>query len=228
MPESAPLPAAAESARFAVLRRIGPALKHDLVVNLQAVAMKSEVLAARLDKALPGRGELQDQLGHIHRLAREAVLQSLKAAAWLAPTEGEGIELRRGIEEGLALVRSNFGFRGFRLQAGDLRGDLEVAHDPLRYLLPAALLHLTDQARHPGELTVEASVEGATAVLVLDLVTQAGTLPAEADESSRPITADDLQALAGEGDAQVLAAPDHVELRLPRLVASGPLQIAPH
>jgi C4-dicarboxylate-specific signal transduction histidine kinase len=228
MPATLPPPAAAESARFAVLRRIGPAIKHDLVVNLQAVAMKSEVLATRLDKAMPGRDELQEQLGRIHRLAREAVLQSLKAAAWLAPAEGEGIELRRGIEEGLDLVRSNFGFRGFSLQARELRGDLEVAQDPLRYLLPAALLHLADQARHPGELAVQASVEGTTALLVLELVTQPGTPPVQPDESLRPITAEDLLALAGEGEAEVLAAPDHVELRLPRLVATSPLQIAPH
>ena len=84
MPPTAPqepTDTAGEAARYAVLRRIGPALKHDLVVHLQAVAMMAEVLAARLDKGAPSPEDLQQQVGRIHRVAREAVAHSLNVAA---------------------------------------------------------------------------------------------------------------------------------------------------
>src|SRR3954469_17635163 len=43
----------AEAARYGVLRRLAPALKHDMVVNLQAVAMMAEVMGAKLEKGTP-------------------------------------------------------------------------------------------------------------------------------------------------------------------------------
>src|SRR6478609_8649995 len=104
-PESPPKRsrAGAEAARYGVLRRLGPALKHDMVVNLQAIAMMAEVMNARLDRGSPDPAEFQNSVSKLNRLARDAVANCLKVAAWLVPGEDEGIKLREGVDECVAL-----------------------------------------------------------------------------------------------------------------------------
>lgn len=219
----------AEAARYAVLRRIGPALKHDLVVNLQAVAMMAEILGARLDKGVLTQEELHGQISRIHRVVREAVTQSLAVAAWLAPQDEEGVALNEGIRECLDLVRSNFGFRGFGLEVELPDTGVEVSDDLLRHLLPAALIHLSDQAEHPGLLRISAQVQAGTAVIALTLEPAAGANePEPLQPWRRPIAAADLRALADTADVPLEMAADRVVLRLPRLVPLTPLGIAPH
>ena len=105
----------AEAARYGVLRRLAPALKHDMVVNLQAVAMMAEVLSARLEKGSPTVAEFEASISKMNRLARDAVMTSLKVAAWISPSEEETVRLRDGVDECVALLRSSFNFRGCTL-----------------------------------------------------------------------------------------------------------------
>lgn len=223
---------AGEAARYAVLRRIGPTLKHDLVVNLQAVAMMAEVLVARLDRGQPVGADLQQQMGRIHRAAREAVADSLKVAAWLAPGEDEGTGLHEGVAEAIGLVRSHFGFRGFSVRAELPEADLEVSRALLRQLLVAALIHLSDQADEPAEMVVHARVQGDGALLSLTRENQGEVADPETlvdDLGYRRLQAADVRALAhGSGaQVQVLALPPCVTLHLPRLVPTTPLGVAP-
>lgn len=265
----------AESARYAVLRRIGPALRHDLVVHLQALAMMSEVLAARLDHrpapsdsmathsstrtgagAGAGAATLADSGGHVgtvppadlaaqlsrlHRLARDAVASSLQVADWLTPADDDAIDLREGLAKSLDLVRSSLGFRGFHLQLETVEASLPVSHDRLRHLLLAALLHLCDQARAPGRLRVRARVASDTALLQLALEAptppgQTGAVPPADDTGYRSMRWADVQALAGALPAVRHLTPltplapataASITLRLPRVEARTPLQMAP-
>src|SRR4030095_479022 len=89
--------AAAESARYGVLRRLGPALQHDMVVNLQAIAMMAEVLNARLERGSPDPAEFQASIAKLNRIARDAVANCLKVAAWIEPGEAEGVRRGAGV-----------------------------------------------------------------------------------------------------------------------------------
>lgn len=221
---------AAEAARYAVLRRIGPALKHDLVVNLQAVAMMAEVLGARLDKAAPTPGELRHHIERIHRMAREAVANSLKVAAWLAPGEDDGVSLHEGVRDALDLVRSNFGFRGFSLDAQLPEADLEVSRGLLRHLLLAALIELSDEADEPALLVVHVEVGSDAALLSVQRLARTDGVveqPLVDETGYRRLDADDVRALADAASAQLRSEPGRITVRIPRLVATSPLQIAP-
>lgn len=224
-----PVSPAGEAARYAVLQRLGPALKHDLVVNLQAVAMMAEVMDARLDKGLPIPADLPQQVGRIHRIAREAVANSLKVAAWLTPPAAdEGIALREGIEECLSLVRSNFGFRGFALRAEYDEARLEVAHAPLRLLLLAGLIRLSDESDEPAQLRVRAQLALGAAMLTLERVAAPGAIASGGEGLDyRRLTDKDVLALARDAAVDLRLAPGRIMLRLPRLVADSALKIAP-
>ena len=105
--------ASVDAARYGVLRRLAPALKHDMVVNLQAISMMAEVLNARLERGSQDPGEFHASISKLNRLARDAVANCLKVSTWIEPGEDEGIRLAGGIEDCLSLLASNFNFRGF-------------------------------------------------------------------------------------------------------------------
>ncbi|MBL0420903.1 hypothetical protein JI739_11150 [Ramlibacter sp. AW1] len=229
-PEGRPQPSAptaSEAARYGVLRRLGPALKHDMVVNLQAVAMMSEVLGAKLERGLPSQTELQNSVARIHRMAREAVANCLKVVGWIEPAEDEGISLREGVEESLALVRSNFNFRGFTLATELPANDLEVSRVLLRHLLLASLIHLTDRASGPGALLVSGEISGGSVLLTVSFESDPEGEATPFEAGYRQLEWADVEALAAAESIQLQQEKDRVRIRLPRMVATTPLQIAP-
>ena len=172
---SADLPPEAEAARYALLRRLGPALRHDLVVHLQAVAMMAEVLSARLART-DDPTDLHQALARMHQLARDAIAGALQVAGWIAPPEDDAVDLRQGLEENLALVRSSLGFRGMRLLAELPDAGLPVSRDKLRYMLLSSLLHLSDQGGPTGTLRVQARIEADGALIRLTLDARNGSV----------------------------------------------------
>ncbi|NBQ89326.1 MAG: hypothetical protein EBU07_18060, partial [Betaproteobacteria bacterium] len=242
-----------EAARYALLRRLGPALRHDLVVHLQAVAMMAEVLSARL-----GRGaqpdDLPQALARMHRLARDAVAGALQVASWLAPPEDDTVDLRQGLEECLGLVRSCLGFRGIRLLAELPDARLPVSRDQLRCLLLSALLHLSDQGSPGSALHVQVQPEPDGVLLQLTLEACDSSATPATPATIRPDDGAGAQAQGGGtwhvlapgedadyrplrwSDVRILAAglpllrhcnPTRIALRLPRAEARAPLQVAP-
>lgn len=218
----------AEAARYSVLRRLAPALKHDMVVNLQAVAMMAEVLNARLERGLTNPNEFQKSVSKINRLAREAVMTCLDVAAWIEPGEDEGIRLHEGVEECVALLAGNFNFRGFGISNEVREVDFEVSREALRNLLSAALITLTDASSAPAEVLVTAEVSAGFAVL---------TVRCEARQSDpdampfavtyRQLDWSDVQALALAESVELLRTTEQIVMRMPRSVATTPLQIVP-
>jgi hypothetical protein len=216
----------AEAARYSVLRRLAPALKHDMVVNLQAVAMMAEVLNARLERGLSNPNELQKSVSKINRLAREAVMTCLDVAAWIEPGEDEGIRLREGVEECVALLAGNFNFRGFSISNEVQDVDFEVCREALRNLLSASLISLTDAAAAPADVLVSAEVSAGYAVLTVRCQAR------ENDPDAMPFAVtyreldwSDVQALALAESVELFRTTDQIVLRIPRAVATKPLQI---
>ncbi len=222
----------AEAARYGVLRRLAPALKHDMVVNLQAVAMMAEVLNARLEKGTPPPVELESSVSRVNRLARDAVMTCLKVAAWIAPSEDESVRLHEGVEECVALLRSGFNFRGCTLANEVPEADFEASRVALRHLVAASLLSLADAAAGPAALSVSAEISPGFAVLTVRCTPRPrdeALLPdAIASEPNyRALEWADVQALALAEGVELFRTQDQIVMRVPRMVATTPLQIAP-
>lgn len=222
----------AESARYSVLRRLAPALKHDMVVHLQAISMLADVLSARLDKGALAPADVETALVRMNRMAREAVNTCLRVAGWINPPEDETIRLRDGVDEGVALLRSGFSFRSLSLAVEVPDLDFEVSRVALRFLVPASLLVLADGLRGPGELSVHADVAAGVAVLSIRAAPRPpddGSPPdaAQLPAAERSLDWQDVAALAAAEQVELLRTDSQVVLRLPRMLPAGPVQIAP-
>lgn len=220
--------ASAESARYGVLRRLGPALKHDMVVNLQAIAMMAEVLNARLERGSPAPEEFRTSIFKLNRLARDAVANCLKVAAWIEPQEDEGVRLAAGIEDCIALLASNFNFRGFLVEKELSEAPFQVSTVALRNLLIACLITLTDAAGGPCVVSLRAVViDGLAEITVRVAPRTDGYEALSYGLGYRQIQWTDVMSLANAESVEIIREPDKIVLRMPRVVANTPLQIAP-
>jgi hypothetical protein len=220
--------AGAEAARYAVLRRLGPVLKHDMVVNLQAISMMAEVLNARIERAVPSPADFQSNISKLNRLAREAVASCLKVAAWIEPGEDQGIRLADGVDECMALLASNFNFRGFVVSKEVDETNFQVWRIALRNLLVASLITLTDTPTGPCHVRVKAQVRNGMAEISVQVSPREDPVDALTFEPSyRQLDWADVQALAAAESVELVRDADIITMRMPRAVATAPLQIAP-
>ncbi len=220
--------AGAEAARYGVLRRLAPALKHDMVVNLQAISMMAEVLNARLERGSSDPGEFHASVSKLNRLARDAVANCLKVASWIEPGEDEGVRLREGVDDCLAVLQSNFNFRGFVVHKEVPETSFQVSRVVLRHLLAATLITLTDAAGGPCEVRLKAEVVAGAAEISVRISPRQDDfegLPFE--PNYRLLEWSDVQALALAESVELLREPDEIVIRMRRAVATAPLQIAP-
>ncbi|MBG9388404.1 hypothetical protein [Caenimonas aquaedulcis] len=218
----------AEAARYGVLRRLGPVLKHDMVVNLQAISMMAEVLNARLERGTDTPADFQTSISKLNRLARDAVASCIKVATWFEPGEDVSIKLDQGIEECLSLLASNFNFRGFQVTRELTNADFQVWRIALRNLVIASLISLTDASSGACEVTVKAEIRnGAAEITVRVTPLEDAAEPLVIEPSYRHLDWADVQALAVSEQVELVRGPDEISIRMPRAVATAPLQIAP-
>lgn len=203
-----------EAARYALLRRLSVAIRHEMAAHLQPIGMVGELLSRRLRAATPDVAQVQDGVARLTDLSRGAVQACLDVITWLAPDPQRRLRLDEAVHETVELLRSSFSFRGFLIN--DAVGDAPtpVLRASLRMVLPACLLLLSDDAGPPAEITLSAS-EGKGVRLHLSLEPVEGPEGSEAASPYRPLSREEVAALAQaegigfmhEGDAIVLTLP---------------------
>ncbi|MES2939003.1 MAG: hypothetical protein V4864_15055 [Pseudomonadota bacterium] len=231
-----PLPArvrrgnpAAEAARNVLLRRLAPALKHDMVVNLQAVSMLTEMLGARLERGTASPGDMQASIAKLNRLSRDAVADCLRVASWLDVADDDAVPLHQAVADCTALLTGNLNFHGFQLSNHVGETGFEVSRSAARALLAAALMVTMDTAPQPCEIAIHAEVSAADALLLLSCVPleHAPFHVAPQESAPLPIEWADVQALALAGAAAASRDAQRIQLRLPRAQVTSPVQMAP-
>ena len=187
---------AAEAARYALLRRLAPSMRHHLVVNLQPIGMIYEVMDRRLRAAQPDLDSVHDSAQKINGFARAALNSCLDVVSWLAPEEGASIAVAEGVRECTGLLATSLSFRGYALrnEVGAITGD--VRRSAIRHLLTATLIHATD--RHPPAadvvLTAQALARGVR--LAVTLTPSSGDKGFANEAGYRQLEWADVEALA--------------------------------
>ena len=213
-------PTTAEAARYALLRRLAPSMRHHLVVNLQPIGMIFEVMDRRLRAPAPDLAQVQESAGKINGFAKAALASCIDVISWLAPDDAAGTSVADGARECCALLATSLSFRGYALrnEVPDLGGS--VRRPAVRNLLSAALLHCADSHPAPAELTLGAAADADGARVTITFQAAAADRPHMAAELNyRRIAWEDLEALAAADGVQLAREGESVVLRLPWLAA---------
>lgn len=211
-----PIPsAAAESARYALLRRLAPSMRHHLVVNLQPIGMIYEVMDRRLRAPVPDLAHVQESAGKINGFARSALAACIDVVSWLAPDDAAQSTVQEGARECSALLATSLSFRGYALRNQVEELAKPVGRAPLRALLSAVLLYCTDHTEAPAELVITAQAQPDAARIVVHTRRTGGDKGLGGEANYRKLEWGDIEALAVADGVSVRRSGDEVELRLP-------------
>jgi hypothetical protein len=207
----------AEAARYALLRRMAPALRHDMAGALQPVSMMAAMLEKRLQKPEPDLAALGKNGSAINTLAREAAASCMNLMAWLAPRDDAPVAVNTCIAESLGLVATEMSFRGLNLvNETDGAGGM-VLLSTIRGVFMASLLALTDESDAPADVILTATTTGESLLIGIRLASRKDE-PVMADGSQpayRKLEWDDVEALAQAQKVGLIHGPGTVELRFP-------------
>ncbi|MEJ6021831.1 hypothetical protein [Ramlibacter sp. PS4R-6] len=213
--------AAAEAARYALLRRLAPSMRHHLVVNLQPIGMVYEIMDRRLRAPEPNYAEVKEGAGKISGYARAALASCIDVVTWLAPDEAARCTAEQGIAECLSLIATGFTFRGFSLRdaGGAVAG--EVRRASFRNVVTGAFLWLSDEHAPPAQIAIGAEAANDGLVISLSLTPVEGEPGFGNPPTYRPITWADVEALAAGDRVAVVRQGSGVRITLPWALASA-------
>jgi len=210
-----PSAALLEAARYAVLRRLVPALRHKLMSELHPIAMTADLAARRLQAAQPDLASLRDGSAKIKAQTQAAAASCAAVMVWLAPQPAIVTPLATAVRECLALLGAELGMRGFDIEETLEAGAAVVSQSALRSVLVASLLALTDALPQPADIELTAT-QGASCV---DLRIRARAAERIADmpgtQEYRAIRWDDVEALASAEGVALFREPGGALLRYP-------------
>lgn len=216
-----PLDRQAEAARYALLRRLAPSMRHHLVVNLQPIGMIYEVMDRRLRAVEPDLGHVRDSAGKINGFAKAALASCIDVVGWLAPDDAAAIRVTEGVRECCALLATSLGFRGYALRNEAEGTPGTVRRAALRSLLPAAMIHCTDHHPSPADLVLAAAAEAHALRITVTVRPGKGDKGIPAEVNYRKLDRTDLEALAAAEGVQLERTADGVAMRFPWHAPAG-------
>ena len=192
-----------EAARYVVLRRLTPSLRHHLVRPLQPIGLIHSVMSHKLCEPTPDLQALRLQVEKIDGLATSALAECLDVGTWLAPEPGTLTRLGAGITECIGLMATTLHFCGFHLVNEIAAPPVSVDRDALRMVLIAAMFEMTDALTVPATLNLSASLDRGDARLLLQFSPLDEGRLDRYDDGYRNVSWDDVQALAAAGDVRL-------------------------
>jgi hypothetical protein len=157
----------AEAARYALMRRLAPVIRHDMAGSLQPIAMVAGMLERRLQKPGTDPETLLKNARDIVVMSKEAAASCVDLMSWIAPKEDPRVAVNAGISQCLAMLATELSFKGFSIVNKAEQAEGELPLSALRNAFTAAVLALTDAAAVPGSIVVEAEAsEGGLSIRI--------------------------------------------------------------
>lgn len=203
----------AEAARYALLRRLAPSIRHHLVGEFQPIGMIATMLDRRLQSDAPNLNHLRENSTALGKMSRTAANTCLNLMSWLVPKNGAVTPLDSGVLDCLSLLTTEFRFRGFVIVNEIAEMPVPIKLMALRSVFPAALLALSDQQPSPADVVLSASlVEGG---VMVSIQRRAAERSADNDPNTdyRALTWPDVAALAQAESVGFTPSADAVQLR---------------
>ena len=102
-----------EASRYALLRRLAPALRHHLVGDFQPVGMIAAMMERRLEADQPDLASIRNSCASLGRQSRAAAVSCIELMTWVSPQSASTIKFDAGVLECLGLLSTELGFKGF-------------------------------------------------------------------------------------------------------------------
>lgn len=199
-----------EAARYAVIRRIAPTLRHHMDGEFQPLALLAALVernlkAGVIDKATENSLNLGLQSRLAHRRCAALLDGAMMSAAAPSPAS-------QALHDCARLLGAALSLRGFDLKLHDHDLSMPLGPGLWRGLLPAALLYLSDQAQTPGRLHLRSQTDAAQALIDIRIedTQSAARMPAP----ERPIRWGDVCALAQAEGWGLQVLPDGLRLSM--------------
>lgn len=201
-----------EAARYALLRRIAPAIRHHMAGTLQPIGMISAILERRLQASAPDLAVLRDNSKSISTLSRSAASGCMNLITWVVPKENGVIPLEAGVEEALGMLATDLAFRGFTVANQVNAPEVNTSVFALRTVFTACLIALTDAAHAPATVVLSSEpADGQTRVRITISRDNGEAAPDEA-RTYRALGWDDVQALAAAEKVSISYSADHADM----------------
>lgn len=208
----------AEAARYALMRRLLPAIRHNLAGTLQPIGMMSAMLERRIKGTVPDMDQLVKNTQALTTLSREAAATSLNLMTWLAPKDNELVVINSALEESLGLMATELSFRGFSLDNQTTQSVAKLPRGMLRSVFTASLIALTDTFEPSAFVVVSVETEAGDTWLRItiapapsnELLTGGNPMP-----TYRALQWADVQALADAEGVHIEYAAGFVQMKCP-------------
>lgn len=206
-----------EAARYALMRRIAPAIRHHMAGTLQPIGMIAAILDRRLQAETPDLAVLRENSKSISTLSRSASAASMNLITWVVPKENGSIALEAGIEEALGMLATDLAFRGFTVANQVNAPDVTTSVFALRTVFTASLIALTDAAHAPASVVLSSEPAGDQTRVRITVTRTEGTAAPDEGRGYRALDWDDVQALADAERVSIRHGAAHADMLFHRI-----------
>ena len=199
--------AAVEAARYALIRRILPVLRHGLAGELQSVQFAVNLARHACER---GGTDAQDAIARIADQAQAAIGRGQALTEWLRPDRGTTTTVGETVHACLDLVGTEWSLRGIEANAAVPAADEIVNAAVFRELLAAMLVTIGDAA--PGAADVTLTARKRTGQVIVSLRARPATRDGDGARVSlyRDLRWSDVGALARMHGIRWARRGDHV------------------
>lgn len=144
----------AEAARYAVLARLMPVLRHDVAGALQPIRTLLLVLERRVQRAEPDLEAIAKAVASVSTLTKQATIDCMSALGWMASPEDVHVSLRSSVDEATQLLALELSVNSLSLVNGIADDSATAPQSFLRSVFMGALLAFCDHCVARGTLQV--------------------------------------------------------------------------
>jgi len=211
-----------ESARYSLLQRLVPAIRHHLMGEFQSVGVLAAMMDRRLQAATPHLVSLREDSLSLGNVSTKAASSSVNLMTWIAPDKSATLKVDAGVNECLGLLSTELRLKGFVIVNEVHDCDAEIFSTALRSVLTAALIALSDLSEAAADVVLRVQSLPDRVELTIDLRPNPARTKGVRPTPSRLLGWRDVEILALAENVKLTRAQGVVQLDFPRRLANMP------
>ncbi len=205
-----------DAARYRLLRRLAPVIRHDLLGALQVPEMITGMIEMRLRSATPDLDKMREDLALLRTASEKALSSSMSVMHWIEPEGKQTSDLDTAVLDCIAMLSSPLKLKGFDLVNGVAGIEARLSVTAVRQVLSAALIALSDHSEAPAALLVEAQAMPGCIEISIFLSPTDKTRTFFAANADRPLEWHEVEVLAMAHAVELTLTPTRAHLTFNR------------